>query len=99
MKIELINGTFSRDEALELITDLITTKIKFNEKKISISDQLEDIQFREKKIKKLSEMLMELRTEMISANRINVYTDLLIESSLNATSGVSATKNGDTFTV
>jgi hypothetical protein len=80
MKIELINGTFSRDEALELITDLITTKIKFHEKKISISDQLEDIQFREKKIKKLSEMLMELRTETISANRINVHTDLLIES-------------------
>lgn len=49
MNIELINGSFTREEALELITELISTKIRFHEKKISLSDQLEDIQFREKK--------------------------------------------------
>lgn len=79
MKIELINGSFSREDAMELLTDLISTKIRFHEKKISLSDQLEDIQFREKKIKKFSEVLKQIRTEAISSQRINLNGEIQIE--------------------
>lgn len=80
MKIELINGAFSREDALELLTDLISTKIKFHERKISLTDQLEDIQFREKKIKTLSEMLNQMRTETCSSKTINLKSELNIET-------------------
>lgn len=79
MKIELINGSFSREDPVELLTDLISTKIKFHERKISLSDQLEDIQFREKKIKKLSEILKDLRSEIHSFNKINIIGELNVD--------------------
>jgi hypothetical protein len=79
MKIELINGSFSREDTVELLTDLISTKIKFHERKISLSDQLEDIQFREKKIKKLSEILKDLRSEIHSFNKINIIGELNVD--------------------
>lgn len=79
MKIELIDGVYAREDALELLTDLISTKIKFHEKKIALTDQLEDIQFREKKIKTLSEMLKQIRTETISFQRINLNGELRID--------------------
>jgi hypothetical protein len=79
MKIELINGSFSREDTVELLTDLISTKIKFHERKISLSDQLEDIQFREKKIKKLSEILKDLRSEIHTFNKINIIGELNVD--------------------
>ena len=79
MKIELIEGTYSREDSLELITELIATKIKFHEKRIILSDQLEDIQFREKKIKKLSDTLKQVRTESMSNNRMNLSCNLNID--------------------
>ena len=79
MKIELINGTFSREDSMELLKELITAKIKFHEKKITQSDQLEDIQFREKKIKKLMEILKQIRTETISSQRINLTGEIQID--------------------
>jgi hypothetical protein len=79
MKIELINGSFSREDTVELLTDLISTKIKFHERKISLSDQLEDIQFREKKINKLSEILKDLRSEIHSFNKINIIGELNVD--------------------
>jgi hypothetical protein len=79
MNIELINGSFTREEALELITELISTKIRFHEKKISLSDQLEDIQFREKKIKKLSQILKELRNQENPSKKINMNAEITIQ--------------------
>lgn len=79
MKIELIDGSFSREDAVELISEMILTKIKFHERKISQSDALEDIQFRERKIKNLSETLKTFRDGIRDFNRINMNGQILIE--------------------
>jgi hypothetical protein len=57
----LIQGQFSRQEALELITKLIAVKIRFHEDKIRDSSQEEDIKMRETRIKQLQKELYELR--------------------------------------
>lgn len=59
--IPLIQGQFSRQEALELITKLIAVKIRFHEDKIRDSLQEEDIKMRETRIKQLQKELYELR--------------------------------------
>lgn len=59
--IPLIQGQFSRQEALELITKLIAVKIRFHEDKIRNSSQEEDIKMRESRIKQLQKELYELR--------------------------------------
>ncbi len=79
MNIELIDGTFSREDAGEVIGEMILTKIKFHEKKISLSDEIEDIQFRERKIKKLSETLKNFREEIQKIDQVNIYSKLSIE--------------------
>lgn len=64
MKIQLIEGQFQREDALDLITQMIHVKIKFHEKKIDNSQSEEDIRARETKIKKLQKELFELRQQI-----------------------------------
>jgi hypothetical protein len=53
MELHLIKGSFEKEEALELIQQLIQLKIKFHEKKIQQCEQEEDIKMRENRIKLL----------------------------------------------
>ena len=55
MNLQLINGQFSSDEIIEIVSKMIQVKINFHEQKISKSDAEEDIEQREKKIKVLQE--------------------------------------------
>lgn len=71
MNIQLIEGEFSSEDALELITQLIYVKIKFHESKIGESETEEDIKSREAKIKRLQKNLYELRNSMGSTVNIN----------------------------
>lgn len=71
MNIQLIEGEFSSEDALELITQLIYVKIKFHESKIGKSETEEDIKSREAKIKRLQKNLYELRNSMGSTVNIN----------------------------
>jgi ribosomal protein L29 len=64
MQIQLIEGQFQREDALDLITQMIHVKIKFHEKKIDKDQSEEDIRARETKIKKLQKELFELRQQM-----------------------------------
>jgi hypothetical protein len=66
MKIELIEGEFKSDEALQLITALIKVKIDFHEKKIHLASNEEDIKARESKIIKLQNVLSEARLMLSS---------------------------------
>lgn len=52
-KLKLIKGRFSKEESLELLTQLIQVKIRFQENKILKSDNEEDIKMRERRIKQL----------------------------------------------
>lgn len=76
MNIQLIQGEFSAQDALELITQMIHVKIRYHENKIASKSNEEDIKYRESKIKKLQKDLYELR------NNISTKTDPAI---INAT--------------
>lgn len=78
MDLQLIEGEFSPNEAMELIVEMINIKIKFNESKISNSLQEEDIKSRENKIKKLQQSLYDVRLFLKTKNN-----GVQIKSSIN----------------
>lgn len=78
MDIQLIEGEFSPNEAMELLVQMIDIKIKFNESKISNSLQEEDIKSRENKIKKLQQSLYDVRLFLKTKNN-----GVQIKSSIN----------------
>ena len=78
MEIQLIKGEFKSSEAMELLTQLIHTKIKFHENKIYKSETEEDIKSREAKIKKLQKDLYEVR-ENIKNNDNNIAINAVIK--------------------
>ncbi|MEO5642974.1 MAG: hypothetical protein ABIQ40_08240 [Bacteroidia bacterium] len=78
MNIQLIQGEFNAKDALELITQMIHTKIKYHESKISQNSNEEDIKSRESKIKYLQKELFEVRSR-ISLNKKNIKLDAVIK--------------------
>jgi Spy/CpxP family protein refolding chaperone len=77
MKIQLIEGSFDKQDALNLLNKIIKVKIDFHENKIDADSNAEDIRMREQKIKKLQNNLMDLR------NQINESTSgIIINSSI-----------------
>jgi hypothetical protein len=78
MKLHLIDGTFSTEEAKALLNKFIAAKIEFLESKISHSEQEEDIKQRELRIRTLNEQ----RTSLNRLNEAEVKTmdiDLTVE--------------------
>ncbi|GAA4396727.1 hypothetical protein GCM10023187_05200 [Nibrella viscosa] len=61
MQIQLINGHFGPQEALDILTQMVYVKIQFHENKITLSDNEEDIKTRERRIKDLQRELYEAR--------------------------------------
>lgn len=78
MELQLIEGIFSTNDALVLITEMIETKIKYHEKKISPNSTEEDIKNRESKIKHLQNELFELRNN-INFEQSTVNIDAVIK--------------------
>ena len=77
MKIKLIEGSFDKQDALNLLSKIIKVKIDFHESKIDVDSNAEDVRMREQKIKKLQNNLMDLR------NQINESTSgIIINSSI-----------------
>lgn len=73
MHIPIIQGDFSTDDAVDLISQMIQLKIKFHENKIAKHGSEEDIKYRESKIKRLQKELYDLRNHMKGRNgKINV---------------------------
>jgi hypothetical protein len=65
MQLELLKGSFSRIEALELLTRMIEVKIQFHESKIERSHQEEDIKMRENRIKELQRDFFEVKRQIL----------------------------------
>jgi hypothetical protein len=78
MKIKIINGEFSKNEALDLIAKMIQIKIEFHENKIKNIYAEEDIKFREEKIKKLQKDLAELRNQLKIDTKVFVDSEILL---------------------
>jgi hypothetical protein len=78
LKLALLSGTFTRDEALELLTQLIAVKVRFHEAKIKTSSNEEDIKMREKRISRLQRDLFEYRLALKDLNKVNLRADIAI---------------------
>ena len=61
MEIQLIDGNFSAQESIELLSKIIQVKIQFHEQKIHKISGEEEIKMRENRIKKLQKELAEVR--------------------------------------
>ena len=61
MNIQLLQGQFSPQEAIDIITKMVQVKIKFHEDKIHSLSGEEDIKMREKRIMQLQKELFEVR--------------------------------------
>lgn len=80
MNVQLIQGEFNTNDALELITQMVQIKIKYHENKINSQSSEEDIKTRETKIKRLQKELYELRESINSKNkRVKVEAQIHIE--------------------
>jgi len=79
MNLQLINGSFSKQEALELITQMVHVKIKFQENKIQHSSNEEDIKMRESRIKHLQKDLYEIKKEIDKeVEFIDIHSEIII---------------------
>lgn len=61
MKIQLINGQFTAQETIDLVSQMVQVKIKFLENKISNLHNEEDVKSKEAKIVTLQNTLSKLR--------------------------------------
>ncbi|TDB68112.1 hypothetical protein [Arundinibacter roseus] len=78
MKIHLIDGHFESRETIELLTQLVHVKIKFQESKITAASVEEDIKMREKRIKELQKELFEVR-QFVAQNHAEIALTGTIE--------------------
>jgi len=77
MNIQLIQGQFSNNDAIDIITQMINVKIKFHENKIAQYANEEDIKMRERRIKQLQKDLYEARKQIESqSSLISMVGDL-----------------------
>ncbi len=77
MNLQLIQGIFNSQEAIDLITQLVQTKIKYHENMIKNHSNEEDIKSREAKIKQLQNELFEIRKKYNSKTE-NVKVEAII---------------------
>lgn len=80
--MQLIKGTYSKEDALDIIQQIIQIKVKFHEEEISLADNEEDIKRREKRIKDLQSDLSAFRKAIYSqAGTINMNALLNLDKS------------------
>ncbi len=78
MNIQLIEGSFTPNDALDLIAQMIHVKIKYHENKIINNNNEEDIKAREAKIKRLQNELFEF-SKQLKAKSNGVIINAAIE--------------------
>jgi hypothetical protein len=77
MELQLINGTFSSTESIEILSQLFQVKIKFHEDKIRTSQNEEDVKMRERKIIALQKGLADSREYILkNANNITINSTI-----------------------
>lgn len=80
--IQLFDGSFEAQEALDVLTQMVQVKIKYHESKISSLSNEEDIKMRENRIKLLQKELFEARTFIEKQSGKITITDQLTLNSL-----------------
>lgn len=79
--INLLQGSFSTNDALNLIDALLKVKIQYHEQKIVTDANEEDIKMREQRIKQLQDDLQLARNSILSLNEQVVTLHSVIEIS------------------
>ncbi|HVZ57632.1 MAG TPA: hypothetical protein VG870_13295 [Chitinophagaceae bacterium] len=64
--LQLVQGRYTRPEALELITRLVDVKIRYHEDRIRSTASEEDIEMRESRIRQLQNELASLRQQLLT---------------------------------
>lgn len=64
MQLQLIQGQFTAQDALNIVADMIRVKIRYHEAKIEAGAMEEDIHMRERRISELQDALHQLRQSM-----------------------------------
>ncbi len=81
MQLELIKGTFSDKDALDILSQMIQVKIKFHESKIAQLSSEEDIKYRESRLKQLQHQLAEIRNVLSQQNEpLQINTIIHLET-------------------
>ncbi|MEO7523881.1 MAG: hypothetical protein ABIT58_07285 [Ferruginibacter sp.] len=81
MNLQLIQGQFSTQDAIDIITQMITVKIKFHENKINNAHTEEDIKMRERRIKQLQLQLHESRSYIQKqGDNVAIDSEILFKS-------------------
>ena len=79
MKIQLIEGHFDAQDAIEIIAQMIHVKIKFHENKIDNANNEEDVKMREKKIHLLQKNLFEVRKMIeLKGEGVSLNSEILV---------------------
>lgn len=76
--MQLLQGSFEAQDAIMLLKDLVQVKIKFHENKIANSNQIEDIKFREAKIKRLQNQLQKAVDTIKNSHQKTIELDGMI---------------------
>ena len=69
MNFKIIDGVFSRQEAIDILTDMVRLKIRFHERRIETSSHIEDISHREARIRELQSELQEARERILAGDK------------------------------
>jgi len=69
MKIDLVKGKYPKNAALDLVSQLVQTKIRFLENQIQENDNEEDIKQRERRIVELQNTVKQLREEVAGSDQ------------------------------
>lgn len=76
----LIKGSFSKEEALTILTNMVEAKIKYHEGKILMTSNEEDIKMRENRIKQLQKDLYEVRNYLDHrTGRVELNSEIVLQ--------------------
>jgi vacuolar-type H+-ATPase subunit I/STV1 len=70
MQLQLIQGQFAPQDALNILTEMIRVKISYHEQKIADGAMEEDIHMRERRISELQNELHEVRRQLKQSNSL-----------------------------
>lgn len=69
MNIDLMNGTFSPNEAMELISRLVDAKIRFLQDRIETTASEEDIKMRETRIRRIQSEFHQAKKTLMGSDK------------------------------
>jgi Spy/CpxP family protein refolding chaperone len=79
MQLQLIKGRFNKNEAFDLVSQMVNIKIKYHEGKIRVAEKEEDIKMRESRIKQLQKELHEFKSLVLSDQQaVNIESGIII---------------------